>query len=465
VIIWLLCELVTRSIKRGNLLAVFVFVWFFSFGRVYDLIKGNRILGIEVGFFKLMAVYLILLVLLLVFFRKIKTPSPTVTLFFNTVFVFLLIFNAVQIAVSYNRSKAVTAVPARDDPALAAEETLPDVYYIILDAYSRQDALLENASYDNSEFIAALHERGFYVADCANSNYIDTLGSVASSLNYSYLSDLFPKDVDNDATIAGAIQNNAIRQDMAALGYQFVTAAGYSSFNDIRNSDLYLNVVDDPAIQDQIQTAQFSSLYMQTTMLRFFFELYTINPSRFYALPGWLQMDSSYLGVAKFWYYQTNYVFDELEKLPTKDGNYFVYAHINAPHGPFVFDAEGNYRYVSEPEDTTQYYNDAVTYINKRVLRLIDTLVNTSEVPPVIILQGDHGAHVLTADLEKHKILNAYYFPDRTDIPLYETITPVNTFRVLLKYYFNQDIDLISDRIYTMIDGKYKMIPSQCDYP
>jgi len=464
-VLWLLCSLAVRSLKRGNLLAAFVFLWFFSFGHVYDLIKGRYLLGMEIGFVKLLAAYFVLLVIFLILFHKIKTPSANVVMFFNIAFTLLLVFNAIQIALSYSQAKAQVVTPSSAKPVVTAESELPDVYYIILDAYSRQDMLLEKVDYDNSAFTASLRERGFYVADCANSNYIDTLGSVASSLNYSYLSDLFPKDSDSDATIAGAIQNNAIRQDMAAMGYQFVTAAGYSSFNDIQNSDLYLNVVDDPALQGQIQNAQFASMYMQTTMLRFFFELYSINPSKFYMLPGWLQIDSSYLGVSKFWYYQTNYVFDELEKLPEKDGNYFVYAHINAPHGPFVFDAEGNFRYVSEPEDLRPYYSDSVTYINKRVLALVDELISKSEVPPVIILQGDHGAHVLTTDIDKHAILNAYYISGRSDIPLYETITPVNTFRLVLKYVFGEDIDLISDRIYVMIDGRYKMIPSQCDYP
>lgn len=40
----------------------------------------------------------------------------------------------------------------------------PDVYLIILGAYLRDDILLEVYQYDNSEFIDALTELGFYVA-------------------------------------------------------------------------------------------------------------------------------------------------------------------------------------------------------------------------------------------------------------------------------------------------------------
>ena len=463
--VWLLCAFALRSFRRGNLMASFLFLWFFSFGHVYNLIKGKQILGAEIGFIKLMAVYLLLLVVFLVFFRKIKTPSPNTALFLNIGFSLLLVFNAFQTVISYNQSKSTNDAPAVLKPVVSAGNELPDIYYIILDAYSRQDVLLEKMGFDNSWFVATLRERGFYVADCANSNYIDTMGSVASSLNYSYLHDLLRNDSNNDATVSGAIQNNAIDRDFAALGYKFVTTAGYSSFNDIQNSDLYLNVIDDASQQGRIQLMQFTSMYLQTTALRFFFELYTMNPSNYPMLPSWLEIDSSNLGGAKFWYLQTNYVFDELEKLPGQDGNYFVYAHLNAPHGPFVFDPEGNFRYVSEPENPIPYYNDMVTYINSRVLKLVDALIANSDVLPIIIIQGDHGAHVITTNYEKHKILNAYYIAGRSDIPFYKTITPVNSFRMVLKYYFNRNIDLIPDTISVDIDGKEQMVPSQCQYP
>jgi hypothetical protein len=130
-----------------------------------------------------------------------------------------------------------------------------------------------------------------------------------------------------------------------------------------------------------------------------------------------------------------------------------------------VFDSEGNFRYQEDPENPAPYYRDAVTYINKRTLALIDELISKSAVPPVIILQGDHGAHVITSGTDKNAILEAYYFPGRSDIPLYETITPVNTFRVVLKYYFGRDIDLLQDRIYAKVDDKVESLPSQCTYP
>ena len=52
--------------------------------------------------------------------------------------------------------------------------------------------------YDNSEFLNSLRQRGFYVADCSQSNYAYTEFSLTSSLNYDYLDNL---DVSTAAPI------------------------------------------------------------------------------------------------------------------------------------------------------------------------------------------------------------------------------------------------------------------------
>ena len=62
-------------------------------------------------------------------------------------------------------------------------EQLPDVYYIILDGYGRDDSLLEIYNYDNSSFLDNLSDLGFYTANCSRSNYAKTRLSLTSSLS------------------------------------------------------------------------------------------------------------------------------------------------------------------------------------------------------------------------------------------------------------------------------------------
>jgi len=74
----------------------------------------------------------------------------------------------------------------------------------------------------------------------------------------------------------------------------------------------------------------------------------------------------------------------------------------------------------------------------------------------IIILQGDHGPgafyNMLELDnscvYERFSILNAYYFPNGDYQLLYPSVTPVNSFRVVLNRYFGAQLDLLEDRSY-----------------
>ena len=49
---------------------------------------------------------------------------------------------------------------------------------------------------------------------------------------------------------------------------------------------------------------------------------------------------------------------------------------------------------------------------------------------------------------EALSILNAYYFHDGNYEQLYENISPVNSFRVILNQYMEMDFELLDDRSY-----------------
>ena len=82
--------------------------------------------------------------------------------------------------------------------------------------------------------------------------------------------------------------------------------------------------------------------------------------------------------------------------------------------------------------------------INQLVLAAVEDILANSAMPPLIILQADHGPGAYfdweslknTYLPERLGILNAYYFPDQMYANLYPTITPVNSFRVVLDQYF-----------------------------
>ena len=466
--LWLL---ITRSWEKTALLSVLTSIFVFSFGHLYNVLGQKTVFGVSIGFFKLLLVYFILYILLTILILRLKRISSSIFLFGNIVGAALLVINLYPVMLhDIQLSKA--AAQAAKSPAVTAAvqaNTKPDVYYIVLDAYARADIMKEVTGYDNTPFIDALKARGFYVPDCAFSNYDETTRTITSVLNMNYLDSLNINIDTIDQTLQSGdnlIINNKIRTIFHQLGYQFVTGRGYDSTLDINNSDVYLNYSLQNGKNDNLDKQRFSSLYFNTTILRIISELYKNNPEKMSWLPYWLAVNresNATLAEASFWYDQNNYMLDSLAKIPSMPGNYFVYAHINSPHGPYVFRADGSFRYPLDTTDEKALYSDTIKYLNKRILDIIDTLQNQSKIKPIIILQADHSIHVLTTGLNKHKILSAYYLPGNISTLPYPTITPVNDFRLILKDYFEPSTQLLPDTLYVKYTNDYVAVPSSCD--
>jgi len=100
----------------------------------------------------------------------------------------------------------------------------PDIYYIIVDGYGRQDTLGSYLHYDNQPFITYLRHKGFYVADKSQANYMMTDLSISSSLNFEYINEL-ENDLaksSNRSIYTLLIDKNHTRRLLVEQGYQFV---------------------------------------------------------------------------------------------------------------------------------------------------------------------------------------------------------------------------------------------------
>jgi hypothetical protein len=162
------------------------------------------------------------------------------------------------------------------------------------------------------------------------------------------------------------------------------------------------------------------------------------------------------------------YALDNLADLPESDHPRFVFAHIAAPHQPFLFNDRGealepgrSIAIIPPTKEITRAeyrrkYCQYTTWLNGRFMKLIDDLLARSKTKPIIILQADHGWNSLlgqkeldnTALTERMAILNAYYLPDTNCQSIYSQITPVNTYRVLFNCYFGTDLELLEDKCY-----------------
>jgi hypothetical protein len=148
--------------------------------------------------------------------------------------------------------------------------------------------------------------------------------------------------------------------------------------------------------------------------------------------------------------------------MPGIQGPKFVFAHILAPHLPFLFDADGNpvREYQAGLAHTKADYVNQLIFVNKKVQEMVDEILARSGIEPIIIIQGDTGPpygfrheealHNPTEEIYQQnlRILNAFYLPENGAQSLYEGISPVNTFRLIFNRYFEADFPLVADRSY-----------------
>jgi hypothetical protein len=181
---------------------------------------------------------------------------------------------------------------------------------------------------------------------------------------------------------------------------------------------------------------KFEAMLISTSGGRFVFDIASL-------LPKYIQQKLDYPN--QIHRERVLFVLDSLEKLPSIPGPKFVFAHIVSPHPPYVFGPDG--QVVEQEGKDIDGYRDQIIYLNSRLIPILKNIIANSEVPPIIIIQGDHGA-VYTVKEERMAILNAYYLPEGGSNRLYEHITPVNTFRVIFSHYFNADLELLDDISY-----------------
>jgi hypothetical protein len=382
--------------------------------------------------------------------RRLSEHSGTLTSVFNIVGASLVLLPLAQIARYEIGSAAaglevVDPVEARSELAFSEEDQPPDIYYIITDAYSRDDYLLSNYGHDNSQFLDALEEMGFYVARCSQSNYAQSDLSLASSLNMSYLEDLgddFQVGNRDKRGLDRLIREGLVLRELKALGYSVVAFETGFFFTQLEDADHYYELPKEgtlPSFFNFKGINGFEALLIQNTGFRLLTDAANATGALAWALPDFDRPRSIYRD-------RTLYVLGQLEAdhVPALRGPKFVFVHLIAPHFPYIFERDGDfYNVETEPSDKEPYINQLI-YLNGRLEQILRDIIVTSATPPIIVLQADHGN--LDVDGERTAILNAYFLPEAEGHKPYPQISPVNTFRLILDNYFGGDYGLLTDQ-------------------
>lgn len=468
--------LISRDIERSTLFASLILFFSMNYGHAYtglgsliseiwklsgnEIGLGNNSLGRHIV---LLIVWIALTVVIYKAITRKEQRIHTAATFLFLAAVIAFLIPTVRIIRSWGEIRTVLSENLSRggiDMELTPDNNLekPDVYYIFLDGYGREDILEEFYNYDNSYFLKELEGQGFYIAKRSRSNYSNTVTSLASSINMNYVDDIAEIPSDDilcRKVLAQSINSNEIMRIFRNLGYQFIAFSTGFTTTEITNADLYLQ-------SEEIGLNPFESLLIRNSILLPIFDISSFIRIPF-EYPG-------YSGHRE----RISFTLDQLRLLTVEAGPKFVFAHIVAPHPPFVFDANGiatdqRYPFViwdgdmfqGTYEEYIQGYSDQVTFLNKSLLMWLKDLLGKSSLKPIIILQGDHGPRSTMewgspsqdAMREATAILNAYYLPGVDKSVLYDEISPVNTFRVVLNSYFNADLELLEDRTFFMSTG------------
>ena len=427
---WTVLGLLFRSATRAATVVSLFLVTFFSYGHIAGEIYSS--VELLLGWTLLMAVAVWLA-------ARRRKGSAGGQLFGVTVLLNCIAVGILAVAFMSGTKALANSPPrfertARLGPA-AADPNCPDIYYIITDSYVRADVLKSRYGTDNSAFLDELRRLGFFVADRARSNYAWTHPSLASSLNFTYLDSLAEavgRESDNGGPLLGLIQDSRLVDFLRRRGYTIVSFASGDVATDLPDTDF--------RYASTWSLTEFQGILVNTTVLRdvlrFLFHKSAFDRHRDRVL----------------------YTLRNLPNAGLARHPVFVFAHIMSPHRPFVFGTSA-----ARPGASfhASLYGGQVTYLSTLLLDVVWRILGQSPRPPIIIIQADHGLREVVAGgdsmfsqlQERHAILNSAYLPPsgRRTVPsvqLYDSISPVNTFRAILSQYFDTTMALLPERSY-----------------
>jgi len=339
----------------------------------------------------------------------------------------------------------ITLSPSSSTPPASPSTTPPDIYYILLDGYARSDVMQELYSYDNTPFLQQLQSLGFHVTPRSRANYVKTLHALSAVLNMSYVQETVPVPATwvRSKRLVGSIQSNRVVHLLRQVGYSIHSfATGYSPA-EFSNPDFHY--ASDTGL------SEFHSVLLDLTPLPLVFgkrgDLHARHRQRLHA------------------------ILDKLPAIQEGQAPRFVFAHLLAPHPPFVMDRHGEAVVNNRPfgyydgsdymkRDGTvaayrQGYAEQARYVSERIAEIVEEIQqHAGDRPPIIIVHSDHGPgsgldwmSVFDTDMfERFGILFATYLPGYEDLELQENFSPVNTFRLIFDLYFGTEMGALPAR-------------------
>jgi hypothetical protein len=342
-------------------------------------------------------------------------------------------------------------IPIRQSELGFSRRAERDIYLIVLDEHASGEVLRRHFGFNGRAFEDSLRHLGFTIPPAVRSNYAYTLLSLPSLLNFSHMTRLVGElgTGTNDPTLLNhLLEDNRTVAFLKSQGYRFVFAPSqwWLATSHNRHADSELRSLRGASLGRALTSTNFRRIWTEITALRL------------------LHLD--FREDAPF----IRRTFAELKLLGPAPGPKFVLAHVLSPHRPDVFGpgCEVNPDVLARVRGAMQAYTDQVQCVDSLVLDLVTSLLRSSSVPPIILLQSDHGsvtqleatppatAHAVSRDQawERFNAFGAYYVPEGGDSLFTQPVTLVNVLRNVLVHYFGADVPRAPDTFYFSLDGR-----------
>ena len=436
-VIWAALSLILKNKYKAGMIVSIGVILFFSYGHLHNVLTDSEVTEDISRHRYLVIPFVSIFVITIIYFVKTNRLLNNATTISNGISVALILMTLVNIGSFAFSDSSLNLENEPDFIPPTNVDMLPNVYFILLDAYAGESILNSVHGFDNSKFLTQLKNKDFKILEDANTNYVFTTGVTSSVLNMDYINhvgDELGRYNKNVRPLYDMISNNEVMKNFKSLGYEIIVLGSSHKFStDIAVADKILCQSNDPI------NSEFNINLIKTSILK---PIYSI-----------------------LFETHRDKILCSLSELPNVHNEFekpiFVFSHLLIPHSPFIFGPNGEVRSSKTIEVTDEWddegYIDQVKFVNKKMLEFLENIpLNDKE--PIIVIMGDHGTGS-TADIdsdsklvERMKILYALRLPS-SDIDLPEDMTPVNTFRLIFNEYFEGNYELLPNNNYLSQHG------------
>ncbi len=316
---------------------------------------------------------------------------------------------------------------------------LPNIIYIVPDRYGNLASLKQNFNFDNSSFYKSLKERSFVTNDESRSNYPFTELSLSSTLNNAYLT--YSDENINESSLYPLIKNSSAFRKIKDLGYKFYNFDNWwFGSNSISYADYNFMKLNESSLSKPLD------------------HLYKIQ-TPIHSILKTIFGDREALSQCEL----MSHYFEEIENIisSASDQPKFIFAHMLAPHEPYLFNEKGEcnldaiqfsntdpalYSEIELWESRVDFYLQYLMFVNKKMLELFDKAKKESSRDFIFVIQSDEGPYPkcflenVSGNYSEcsHKdwetkigIINAMYFSSIGNLDESDLVSPINNFNII----------------------------------